>query len=181
MQLTEIWKDIPWYEGLYQISNLWNVKSFLKKWRILKQQKRNAYLWVSLFNNTNTYLALTHRLVAQRFVPNPENKSQVNHIDWNKLNNNLSNLEWCTASENMIHSFKILWRKANCPMKWKFWQFNPRSKKVNQYNKNNILINTFYSLKEASINTNIWLTSINNVLKHRSRTAGWFIWKYFNT
>ena len=110
----EIWKDIPWYEWLYQVSNLWDIKSLWKwlsnnsKIRILKKSiEWWWYFFVKLYKEYIPKNYKIHRAVALSFIPNPNNLSQVNHKDWNKLNNNVSNLEWCTRSENIKHAFSI--------------------------------------------------------------------------
>lgn len=98
--MQEIWRDVKGYEGLYQVSNLGRVKS-LKKRQLIKA-----------FNNGNGYLKLylchkryyVHRLVAEAFIENADNKPCVNHKDCNPLNNNADNLEWCTHLENMRYS-----------------------------------------------------------------------------
>ena len=112
--MVEIYKDIPGYEGLYQVSNLGNVKSLPKgdgngnREKLLLQEvvKRNHtnYNRVILFREGETELFQVHRLVAEAFIPNPDNKPHVDHIDNNGKNNAADNLEWCTLSENMAHS-----------------------------------------------------------------------------
>lgn len=118
--MTEVWKDINGYEDLYQVSNYGNVKSKNKipkykgqsylKSRVLKQDivKRNHtnYRRVTLCKNGKCKGYQVHRLVAGHFIPNPENKCCVNHIDNNGENNKVTNLEWVTQKENMQHSIK---------------------------------------------------------------------------
>ncbi|MEM8781042.1 MAG: NUMOD4 domain-containing protein [Cyanobacteria bacterium P01_G01_bin.49] len=117
--ITEIWKDIPGYEGLYQVSNQGRVKSVARViksktgqtyWysgKILTSGKTNkGYLKVDLKINGKTNSKNIHRLVAMVFVANKNNKPQVNHIDGDKLNNNSSNLEWVTNLENRRHALK---------------------------------------------------------------------------
>ena len=105
--MEEIWKDIEGYEGLYQISNLGKVKSIrFNKERLLKYDKSTSYLRIKLCKDGIETNYLIHRLVAKAFIPNPDNKPQVNHIDGIKTNNSVDNLEWCTASENQTHALK---------------------------------------------------------------------------
>lgn len=105
----EIWKDVVGHEGLYQVSNTGNVRSLnygghgYAKVLIPKQNNRGR-LWMELRNNGKKRYALVHRLVAEAFIPNPQELPQINHIDENPQNNDVSNLEWCTQSYNIRHS-----------------------------------------------------------------------------
>lgn len=110
----EIWKDIKGYEGYYQISNYGDVKSVERniigrnrKEIILKGGFDGKYFFVILQKNCIKKHFKIHRLVALNFIDNPLNKPEVNHIDGNKLNNHVNNLEWNTMSENQKHAFKI--------------------------------------------------------------------------
>ena len=108
----EKFKDIKGYEGKYQVSNLGNVKSLIGKGRVLKPLKHNGYLVAQLSKNGSHKRHKTHRLVALTFIPNPLNKSEVNHINGNKTDNRLENLEWVTHRENTIHAFDMGLNKA---------------------------------------------------------------------
>lgn len=117
--MKEIWKDIVGFEGLYQVSNLGRVKRIGKgrgaRCIILKSKDNTAYSRVSLYQNNKPTDKCVHRLVAEAFIPNPENKTQVNHIDGNKRNNRIGNLEWVTPRENTRHSVDVL---QNNPGEW---------------------------------------------------------------
>lgn len=121
--MEEIWKPIVGYEGLYEISSLGRVKSLHNlqrkrtnervkikprpKEKILKPTvSTHGYIMYHLTKNNSIFNASGHRIIAQAFIPNPLNKPQVNHIDNNRLNNNISNLEWVTALENTHHCIK---------------------------------------------------------------------------
>jgi hypothetical protein len=122
----EIYKDVVGYEGIYQVSNLGNVKSFHKKGLngfVLKPRISHGYCRVGLFINKHKHI-MVHRLVAQAFIDNPNNLPFVNHINGIKCDNRVDNLEWCTHSENILHAFKT-GLKSN-----KKGDDNPQSRKV---------------------------------------------------
>ena len=99
--MEEIWKDIPGYEGLYQVSSCGQVRSIKSgRIRVLSPCLRKGYFAVDLSKNGKTRMRSVHRLVATAFVPNPNNFPEVNHKDETATNNNADNLEWCTSAYN---------------------------------------------------------------------------------
>lgn len=134
----EIWKDVPNYEGIYQASTLGRVKSLkriiiakdrniMQPEKILKLSLAGDYYHVALCVNSKAKTKRVHRIIADTFIPNPENKSQINHKDGNKLNNAVSNLERATSSENIQHSYTALGRTS--PMKGLYGDAHPTSLK----------------------------------------------------
>lgn len=106
--MTEIWKDIVNYEGIYKISSYGNILSNASGTWISKKARVNRdYLIVNLHKNGKSKSCKVHRLVAINFLPNLKNDPYVNHKDGNKLNNMVGNLEWVTAKENSIHASKL--------------------------------------------------------------------------
>ena len=167
--MVEIWKDIVGYEGLYKVSNLGNVMSFWgKKPHLLRAGKSsNGYLQVDLTNhNKSIKNFLIHRLVAQAFIPNPQNLPFVNHKDENKKNNREDNLEFCTQQYNNIYGTRI--ERAS----------KSKSKPVLQYDKNGIFINEYPSIKDAERHTGIYKENICSVCKGKLKTAGGYVWRY---
>lgn len=172
--MKEIWKDINGYEGLYQVSNMGRVKRLntcdsigrMLDERVLKKSNNNGYEMVRLCKNAKQYGYNIHRLVAQAFIPNPENKPQVNHIDENKTNNTILNLEWVTAKENQNHGSSIERSAKN------------RCKSVIAIDIANGEYNEYMSCKECSIKLGLSAGNINNVLKGRQKQTGGYIFKY---
>ena len=194
--IQEIWKNIKGYEKLYQISNYGRIKSKEKyvktgiknsvkvkrKEKILKNQiNKNGYNYIFLSNEGKKKHMLIHRLVAEAFIPNPENKPQVNHIDGNKSNNYVDNLEWCTASENEIHAYKFLNKRKNNGNKGKLGKENAKAKIVLQINKyTNKILNKYYGISEAERVTGISNQQISKCCLKRKGyyTAGGYVWRY---
>ena len=117
--MTETWKDIIGFEGLYQISNLGRVKSLAKTWTVGKNRngvrskpetiinvfQKGTYFNFSLIKDGQQKTANLHRVIAENFIPNPFGKKEVNHINGNKHDNRIENLEWVSSSENRKHAF----------------------------------------------------------------------------
>lgn len=160
--MKEIWKDIKGYENRYQISNLGNVKSKeryeknninggkrLIKEHILKPNIRNGYYVVQIKKNGKRHTFQVSRLVAEAFIPNPKNKSQVNHIDYNRLNNKVINLEWTTVLENILWSREHYkhWRNTGSK-EHKYIRFKDNKYELSLKNK---YIGRYNTLDEARI------------------------------
>lgn len=183
----EIWRDLEDYEEFYEVSSLGRVKSKPReakgpngtvrplKPKIIKQGKNNrGYHKIELYKDGIKKTVLVHRLVALTFIPNPENKEQINHIDGNKSHNYIENLEWNTQSENMKHSFDTKLREPSPvteEQKRKMAEGRKRSnkigspKKVAQLDKDTEeVINVFNSIAEASRYINCNPSSIKDVL-----------------
>lgn len=168
----EKWKDIKGYEGLYQVSDQGRVKSFVrrKEGKILKLQTTyKGYLSVKVGGKR----VAVHRKVAKAFIPNLDNKPQVNHIDGIKTNNNVDNLEWCTNSENQIHANKLGLRRT--PKGEEVYNSIP----VLQYDMKGNFIKRWGSQTTASEELKISHSQINAccLKKRHYKSAGGFIWK----
>jgi hypothetical protein len=165
---NEIWKkvvleNVDTTDRRYDVSNLGRFKN--SSGTIMDNYKvnENGYIRVYIYNKTYAL----HRLIALAFIENLENKEQVNHIDGNKLNNSVENLEWVTNRENQIHKFKI--GLGNC-----------YARKIVQYDLEMNKIKEFESIIGASKELNIGKSSISGVLVNHRKTAGGFIFKYLD-
>lgn len=167
--MTEVWKDIPGYEGKYQVSNLGNVKSLNYKRtgeeKLLKAvDTANGYCGVNLRSKTShKSLVNIHRLVGALFVPNPENKPQLNHINGIKTDNRAVNLEWCTASENQQHSVGMRLRHTS---------------KVLQFDMSGTLLREWDSIRSAAAEIGCTRSAIRRCCERKVKTSMGYIWKY---
>lgn len=172
----EIWKEVEGYDGYYFISNYARLKSIYKNKCIIKYvyAPHHLYCRASMNIKGKKSSVLIHRLVANAFIPNPENKTTVNHINGIKKDNRIENLEWCTLSENTKHSYDFLNRKI--PNKGKFGADNKSSKPVIQYDLNMNFVKYWDSAKCAF--RELGIRHICEVVKGKKNTAGGFKWKY---
>lgn len=178
--MSEIWKDIPGYEGYYQISNMGNVKSLDRaiekggrlhyiKGHPLRQSKTcHGYYIIGFSKDDKRTYNSVHRLVAELFIPNPNGYPCVNHKDEDKTNNRVENLEWCTYLYNNTYSSRI--ERV----------MSKRRKPVVQLSLDGRVVNRFPSAKQASIETGINYSVIAEVCKNKygRKTAGGFKWHY---
>ena len=166
--MYEIWKDIEGYEGLYQISNKGRVKSLYKgSERILKPWINNVgYYYIALCNDSVSKKFSLHRLVAQAFIPNPDNLPEINHKDENKLNNSVENLEWIRHMDNCNYGTRN--ERAGYSL----------SIPIIQYSKSGDFIREWPSGQEVKRVLGISNSNINSCCKGKLKSSGGFIWKY---
>lgn len=201
---TEIWKDIPWWEWLYQVSNLWGVKSLWYKpyigcrWRLCKWVKekllrqsddKDWYKWVTLQKKWYIKRYRVHRLIAHAFLwleidtdYNAFTSLCVCHKDDNPKNNRLDNLFLADHKYNMKDKMKK-WRHKT--PKWsehycygKYWALHHNAKMISQYTKEWLHITDHWSIQDAFKAT--WINNISACCRWKTKTAWWFIWKYKN-
>lgn len=168
----EIWKDIKGYEGLYKVSNFGRIKSFYhnKEKILILGSNSSGYAIVGLWKNGTEKFYSVHRIVAIHFIPNCQNKFEVNHIDGNKKNNNVENLEWVSKSENMKHAVNtgLLHIKHYVAI----------PKEIEQFDLNNQFIKCWESCKQIVNALGFADSHIYDCCKNKRKTAYGYIWKY---
>lgn len=180
--MTEIWKDVIGYKGLYQVSNLGRVKSLPRSFvksdgrtqpvygTILKQTKgRKGYMHVCLSVEGECVNRTVHQLVATAFLPNPYHHTQVNHRDENQTNNRVDNLEWCSAEYNLNYGCRN--KKASIS----------NSSPVEQYTLDGKYIRSFYGTREAGRQIGRGATASANIAaccRGERNNAYGFLWRY---
>ena len=164
----EIWCPIKGYESMYEVSDQGRVKSIgYGKERILKSiRDKDGYLFVNLYKNVDHKTCKVHRLVAQTFIPNPDNLPQVNHKDENKENNSVQNLEWCTNKYNSNYGTRTQ-RQAD-----------KKSKPVIQYTKSGEFVKEWKSATDVERNLGFDNGYISNCCNGKRKSAYNFIWKF---
>lgn len=174
-------RDILWYEGLYQVSNTGRVKSFVikKSWKLLVNRKTLWYCYVQCWLQWRIKQLRVNRLVAIAFIPNPEGKLCVNHINGIKDDNRVENLERVTHKENIIYGRDVLMTNNNSSQRESVRTAAiMKAKDVYQYDSSLVLVKKRSSCREASDCLNIKAHLIYKSLWGLQKTAWWFIWSY---
>lgn len=175
-----IWKDIKGFEGIYQVSNTGLVKSLSREIALNRGGKyvtkekicspsydQRGYKQLVLTNKHHKRVGRRiHRFVAENFIPNPDNKREVNHIDGNKLNNHVNNLEWCTSKENIQHAFRIGIKQPITA------DVHGLSKKVLNTESNKI----YFSISAAASDLGISPSYLSNMLSGKAKNKTSFIY-----
>lgn len=168
IMFNEIWKDVDGFEGLYEVSNLGNVRRFDTKKAKVKSLNIYGYPQVNLYKNGKAYLRRVHRLVAIAFIPNPDNLPMINHKDENPCNNVVDNLEWCDAKYNVNYGGGNEKRALS------------HSKPVLQYSLTGQLIKEWHSATEAARELGFPQSGINwcCLRKPKHNSCKGYIWRF---
>jgi hypothetical protein len=170
-QKEVVWKTIP-FAPMYEVSNTGVVKSKKKNTAVTPYKHTNGYYRVDLYISKKRCRFYLHRLIAELFIPNPDNKREVNHKDGNRENYNIDNLEWCTRSENELHKCRVLGKPPTREM---------IRKSILVCSKPVLCVETdtqYESISVAERKTGICHQSISNACNGKYHTAGGFHWQY---
>ena len=192
----EIWKDIEGFEGLYQVSSFGRVKSLPKKWEIsnnfgtfwvVKDERmlspvisNKGYYVLSLVNNKRKKQFRVHQLVAKHFLENNNNFNCINHINGNKLDNCISNLEYCSHSHNQKEAYRLGLKQPSKNMLGKLDDKCPNSIPVNQYTLDGIFIRRWSSSREAMRQLHMKSNKIWLCCQHKRNQTYGYRWEYAN-
>lgn len=176
MLVKEVWKEIDGYNGRYLISNYGRIKN-RDGWIMKQKPSKDGYVRILLFNGKKYKAEYTHILVAKAFLPKPTSKSEVNHIDADKSNNLLWNLEWVTRSENHYHAVSLGLKPEN-PTKGKRYEDNPCVKPVYQYDMQGNFMKKWNSRREAADFYGCQPNSISRAMNGERKSCAGFIWRH---
>lgn len=178
-----LWKDVPGYEGLYQVSNVGGMVRSMDRYvkgtgrypdtiqrikgKLLSTKlNNNGYVQVHLHKDNKCKMYLVHRLVAEAFIPNPLNLPEINHLDECQTSNNAANLEWCDRAHNLG------WGTRSEK------QARSMGRPVRQYTKDGEFVAEYWSAREAQRQTGIRQGGISKVCNGVIHQSGGYIWKY---
>lgn len=189
--MEEVWKDIPGYNGRYQASTFGRIRSVDRivqksngvsgyyQGKVLATSSVRGYLYVNIAKAINDFHPKrVHRLIAETFIPNPDNLPQINHINENKADNRVANLEWCTGKYNSNYGHRI--EKFSASMQNNL----SHSKEVNQYDLEGNYLNSFPSASEAARILGLSSTAATRIgqccrhLYSKGNSAYGFLWKF---
>lgn len=175
MIMNEIWKVILKHPN-YEISSLGNIRHIVNKINRKNYDNGNGYLFCKINVGGKYKNCYLHRLVAETFIPNPDNLLEVNHKDNNRKNNKIENLEWCTHQKNVDYANKQgHMGKVNVG---KFNELHHNHKEIQQFSKNNIFIKEWKSMMEVERQTGIKSGHISECCNKKRKTAGGYIFKF---
>lgn len=186
----EVWKPVVGFENLYQVSDFGRVKRIPLKFKIVGVKNRRetmlrpeinkwGYAAVSLSYGKVKKMKTVHRVLMEAHVPNPENKRCINHLDGNKLNNNIDNLEWCTHSENSMHASRMGKMRGNQSQLGMINEKSKLSKPIVQLEISGSFVKFWPSIAEAR-RSGFCPATIVRCLKGRRPHACGYLWKYKN-
>lgn len=179
--MEEIWKSVKGFEGLYEVSNMGRIKSLHRvimrsngkkqsfQERILKGVISDYYQ-VFLSKNGKSFKEYIHRIVATHFIPNPENKPQVNHKNSNRFDNRSENLEWVTVKENHTHALKFGYRAIGSN--------HPQAKTIYQYTKDRVFVREWGCSVDIKNELGFKQGNISSACLGKFKTSKGFIWTY---
>lgn len=199
--MEEIWKSVKGFEGYYEVSNMGNVRSIdriVKRGRFFEKRKSHllsvvkssgthGYCLVNLYKDGKIYPKKVHRLVADVFIENPENKPYVDHINGVRDDNRVENLRWVTYKENYLNPLTLSKMRENTYIRETYLKAIETKKKnkskrapktVYQFDKNGNFVGGYYSGAEASRKTGIDHSSIIDACNGKSITAGGYFWSF---
>lgn len=196
--MQEIWKEIPNTNGLYFASTYGQIKSgdrlryykafhkpgyYMRKGKILKTPlNSHGYPCVTLkFLDGTQKVVTVHRLIALTFLKQPnEESNQVNHIDGNKTNNRVDNLEWCTVQENILHAYAMGLNKGSKPMLGKTSNMNPRAKSIYMCDMQGNILKKYLCITDAAKELKVSSSHISSCAKGKRKSCAGYKWIYTN-